>query len=132
MALQNMVAATGQKYRDDSTVLNTLDLATKRVPLKASATVSIAASGTGTATISVSGYVYFIKSWSVTKGADVTVTSITIDGNDTSQIVAVTDTEATYGTLLTANSSVAISGSNAGAAAEDLTIEIIGYKVATS
>ena len=103
----------------------------KRIPLKDSSTVSIAASGTGSATISVaSGYKYFIKSWTVTAGADVTVDSIKIDDNDTYQIASLSDTIAEYGELPVAETNIVISGSNAGSAAEDLTIEIKGYKVA--
>ena len=102
-----------------------------RIPLKESATVSIDASGAGSATISVtSGYKYFIMSWTVTAGADVTVTSIKIDGNDTYQTASLSDTVSEYGAVLTAGSNIVISGSNAGASAEDLTIEIKGYKVA--
>ena len=103
----------------------------KGIPLKDSKTVSIDASGTGSATISVpAGYRYFIKSWTVTKGTDVTVTSIKIDSNDTYKIDTLSDTTPEYGELPVAETDIVIAGSNAGAAAEDLTIEIKGYKVA--
>ena len=101
----------------------------KAIPLKVSVSVSIAASGSGTATITVpSGWRYYIKSWAITKGTDVTVSSITIDDNDTFQIVDVSDTVAKYGRLLLADSIIKISGSNAGTGAESLAIEIWGYK----
>ena len=128
--LDSRLAASGQKIRNDLKIINQMDLRTKKVPLKSSATVSIAASGTGTATISVpSTEVWFIKSWTITKGADVTVTSIQIDSNDTFQTAALADTEAEYGDLINANTNITAAGSNAGAAAEDLTIEVKGYKV---
>jgi len=102
----------------------------KRIPLKKSASVSIDAGGSGSATIEVEeGYIYFIKSWTVTKGADVTVSSIEIDGNDTYQTSSLSDTVAEYGALIPAKKNIVISGSNAGTAAEDLAIEIKGFKV---
>ena len=126
-----MTIADKEYEKFDSKGIIKTKQAEARIPLKESATVSIAASGTGSATISVAaGYKYFIKSWTVTAGADVTVTSIKIDGNDTYQIASLSDTVAEYGIVLTAESNVVISGSNAGSSAEDLTIEIKGYKVA--
>jgi hypothetical protein len=102
----------------------------ERIPLKESASVSIAAGGSGSATITLtSGYLYFIKSWTVTKDADVTVTSITIDGNDTYQTDSLADTVSEYGDVIVASQNVVISGSNAGLAAENLSIEIKGFKI---
>jgi hypothetical protein len=101
-----------------------------RLPLREVATVSIAASGSGTATINVpAGDMWFIKSWTVTKGADISVSSIAVDGNDTYEIASLTDTVARYGALLTADSKVTISGSNAGLSAESLEIQVDGYKL---
>jgi len=97
--------------------------------LKASATASIPAGGNGTATINIpSNEVWLIKQINITKGADVTVTSIQIDG-ETIPDTASVDLEATYGDLVMAQSSIQASGSNAGAAAEDLTIEVVGIKL---
>lgn len=100
-----------------------------KAPINVSATVSIAASGSGTATINVpTGKRYFIKQVNITKGADVSVTSLTFDGNETGQ-TANFDCVTIFGDLLTADTSIDISGSNAGAAAEDLTIQVTGYVV---
>jgi hypothetical protein len=102
----------------------------QRVPLQATASVSIAASGSDSATINVpSNEMWFIKSWTVTKGADVSVSSIAVDGNDVYEIASLTDTVARYGALLTADSKVTINGSNAGLSAETLEIQVDGYKI---
>jgi uncharacterized Zn finger protein len=102
----------------------------KRTPLQASESVSIAASDNGTATINVpKNEVWFVKSWTITKGADVTVSSINIDSADTYEIATVSDTGSRYGTVLNAEKSVTISGSNAGLAAESLEIQVDGYKI---
>jgi hypothetical protein len=113
--------------RDDS-LKSAIQEGVTRIPLNASGSVSIAASGTGTATISVpDGEMWFIKSWAITKGADVTISSIEIDGSDTGQIDSLTDTLPEYGALLTANRSLTVTGSNAGLSAEDLQIDVKGY-----
>jgi hypothetical protein len=110
--------------------LRIIDETVQRVPLQSSATVSLGSSVSDSATISIpSGEMWFIKSWTITKGADVTVSSITIDGNSTYEIAAVADTVSRYGAVLTADSSVVISGSNAGIAAQSLEIKIDGYKI---
>lgn len=137
MSLNDMSSQTGRIIKEDGTTINHGDVlellqnVEKAIrPLKTSATVSIAAAGSGTAMINVeAGYVYQIKKWTVTKGADVTVIVIKVDGFDTYQLDSLADTETEYGKMLTATSTVEISGSNAGAAAEDLTIEIVGVKI---
>jgi hypothetical protein len=102
----------------------------KRTPLQATGTKSVAASTTDRATITIpDNEVWFIKKWTVTKGADVTVSSIKIDNNDTYQAASVTDTEAQYGAVLNAGTDIVISGSNAGIAAETLEIKVEGYKI---
>jgi uncharacterized Zn finger protein len=111
--------------------LRAIDETVQRIPLQASETVSLAASTSDSAIINVpSGEMWFIKSWTVTKGADVTITSITVDGNDTYEIAAVADVISRYGGLITADSNVVISGSNAGLAAQSLEIQVDGYKIA--
>jgi glycine cleavage system aminomethyltransferase T len=107
-----------------------IDETVKRTPLQGTATTSLAASSTGNAAISIpANEVWFIKSWAVTKGADVTVSSLTFDGEDTYEIAAVSDTVARYGAVLNAEKTIAISGSNAGLAAESLEIKVDGYKL---
>jgi hypothetical protein len=102
----------------------------KRVPLQNSASVSIPAGDTGTATINIPvGPMNFIKSWTVTKGADVTISSIKLDDDDTYEIDSVTDVGARYGALLSADKSVSVSGSNAGLSAKNLEIQIDGYEI---
>jgi hypothetical protein len=98
------------------------------IPLKESANVSVAASGTGTAIISVPD-LWFIKSITITKGADVTVTSVLVDSNDTNTIASISDTIPKYGALLTSRSKIEISGSNAGLGAQSLEITVEGFKV---
>jgi len=101
-----------------------------KTPVNTSATVSIPISGTGSATISVPiGKRYYVKQVNITKGADVTVTNLTFDGNATGQ-TATFDCAAVFGDLLTVDTSIVISGSNASATtAESLTIQITGYAV---
>jgi uncharacterized Zn finger protein len=102
----------------------------KVTPLQANATVSIPASSTDSTTIAIpKNEMWFIKSWTITKGADVTVTSIAIDSADTYEIAAVADTVSRYGAVLNADKSVSIGGSNAGLAAESLEIQVDGYKI---
>jgi hypothetical protein len=102
----------------------------QRVPLQATANVSIAASGSDSATINVpEDEMWFIKSWTVTKGSDISVSSIAVDGNDLFEIASLTDTVARYGALLTADSKVTISGSNSGLSAQTLEIQVDGYKI---
>lgn len=102
----------------------------KRIPLQELATVSLSASTQGSATINVpKNEMYFIKSFSITKGTNVTVNSITIDGSDIYEVAAVTDTVSRYGGIINADSNVVITGTNAGAGAENLEIQIKGYKL---
>jgi 3D (Asp-Asp-Asp) domain-containing protein len=118
-----IVKSDANNYRINETV--------KRVPLKETATVSLAVSTSGSATKAVpSNEMWFIKSWTVTKGADVTVSGIKVDNNDTYQTVGVNDTVAQYGSLLNADKNVAISGSNASTTvAQNLEITVVGYKL---
>ncbi len=101
-----------------------------KTPINVSATVSIAISGTGSATITVpAGKRYYVKQVNIAKGADVTVTGLTFDGNATGQTASF-DCVTVFGDLLPADTSIVISGSNASAtAAENLTIQITGYAV---
>jgi hypothetical protein len=102
----------------------------KVTPLQASETVSIPASSTDSATITIpDNEIWFIKSWTITKGADVTVSSITIDSADTFETAPVSDTVSRYGAVINADEIVSISGSNAGLAAESLEIQVDGYKI---
>jgi hypothetical protein len=100
---------------------------TSRRPLKLSSTVSVPATGSAEATINL-GSLSFIKSVTVTKGTNTTINDIKIDNEDTFQ-VATFDTVNIFGSALTGQASVTVSGSNAGVAAENLTVEIVGYQV---
>jgi uncharacterized Zn finger protein len=102
----------------------------KVTPLQATATVSIPTSSTDSAKVVIpSDEMWFIKSWTITKGADVTVSSITIDNTDTYETASVADTVSRYGEALNAEKNVTISGSNAGLASESLEIQVDGYKI---
>lgn len=104
-------------------------------PVKHSATVSIAASGSGTATIRVSDELdswnreWRIKTFTITAGTDVTVDSagVLVDGVAT-QETATFDADTVFGDLLSSRVSIAVSGSNAGTSAQDLTIEVVGIE----
>lgn len=101
-----------------------------KIPLSASDTASLAIGANGSAVIDVpEGEVWFIKSWTITKGADVTVDSILINGNDTGHVDTLADTVAEYGDLLTAQGTITVNGTNAGAAAENIQIDVKGYKM---
>jgi len=100
----------------------------ERKPYKATGTVSIDAGGSGTATITITDKIVFIKSITVTKDADVSVSNIKIDNIDTSQ-TATFDSETTFGTLLTGKVNITADGTNAGAGAENLTIVVVGYYI---
>jgi hypothetical protein len=107
-----------------------LDETAKRSALQASATVNINADASGSATIDIpENEMWFIKSWTVTQGADVTVDSISIDGNDAYQTASVNDTLERYGAVINAESTVTINGSNAGLSAQSLGIQVDGYKI---
>jgi hypothetical protein len=103
----------------------------KVTPLQETATVSITISSTGSASLTIpSNEMWFIKSWTVTKGANVTVSSISIDSASTFEVASITDTVSRYGSVLNADKNVVISGSNASAtAAESLEIKVNGYKI---
>jgi hypothetical protein len=130
--IDKLSPANGRMYKEDSNIANIADIMTygvKRTPVKSENTASIAASGTGTATVSVpAGKRYFIKQINITKGADISITAQNIDSNDTGQAASF-DCESVFGGLLTADTDITVSGSNAGVAAENLTIEVIGYSV---
>jgi hypothetical protein len=101
---------------------------TSKLPLKKSVTVSIAAGGNGSAVIlPPSTELYFIKKINVTKGASITVTDIIIDDVSTGEIASF-DCETVFGSVLTSQANIQLKGSNAGSAAENLTLEIVGYK----
>lgn len=87
------------------------------------------ASSSGTATINIDPMErYYIKQINITAGANTTVETdgVVLDGNATEQTQSF-DVESVFGDLLSATKSVEITGNNAGASAENLTIEIIGY-----
>lgn len=104
-------------------------------PVKHSTTVSIAASSSGTATIRVSDELdnwnreWLIKTVTLSSGADVTVesTGVLFDGVAT-QETATFDTDTVFGSLLSSRATISVSGSNAGASAQDLTIEVVGVE----
>ena len=100
-----------------------------RFVYRATDTVSIGASGSGTVTLTVpDGRRVFIKTITVTKGANVTVTANEIDGQETSQTDTF-DSETVFGIMLNAEDTISMSGDNAGAGSEDLTILVEGYSV---
>lgn len=103
---------------------------TYRLPLKANNTVSVAAGATATAVITVpEDDLYFCKDVTVTAGANITIDDISIDGV-TSGEVTTFNTENVFGAILSAWNEITVTGTNAGAAAEDLTISIVGYTTA--
>jgi hypothetical protein len=102
----------------------------KRIPLKASTSVIISAGSSGVEFINIPYYErWFIKSWTVTAGANTTVECIMLDENDTYEVDSIADTVTRYGATLSAISTVGILGSNAGGEEETLTLEITGYKL---
>jgi hypothetical protein len=114
--------------RDTSLVA--IQEAVTRKPLVVTDLVSIAPGGTGTVSLNVpDNEMWFVKSWAITKGADVTVNSIKIDGNNTGLIGSLADTVPEYGGLITGDQSFTIDGSNAGAAVQNLEVVIKGYKI---
>jgi hypothetical protein len=101
-----------------------------RIPLKSTTTTSVADGETDDVTVTVSsGEMWFIKSWAITLGDNSTCNSIKIDGNDTYQIVDCSDTVSTYGDLLSADSTIVMSVTNAGQAAEDNVLTVWGWKL---
>jgi len=89
------------------------------VPERVVKTYSIAAAGSISDVISVK---FEVSNVNITKGADVTAT-ITFSGKEyTSSFSVVSD----FGR--SCNGDLSVSASNAGAAAEDLTIEILGVR----
>ena len=132
MNLSERSPRSGQIIKEDGSIINQGDVLASgiaKAPVNVSATVSIAASGSGIATVSVpTGKRYFIKSITITKGADITVSDISFDSVSAGQ-TANFDCETVFGTLLTADTSIVVSGNNAGASAEDLTIQVLGYSV---
>lgn len=101
----------------------------ERQPVRASVTVSVGAGGTNTARLAVpAGKRYFVKQVNIAKGTNTTVTAQTFDGVETGRTASF-DSETTFGEELSAEGSVAVTGSNAGTAAENLTLEILGFSV---
>jgi hypothetical protein len=98
-------------------------------PLKQSTTVSVASGGSGIVTISVPSadrWQWRIKSLTITKGADITVDSIKIDGIDLQETTSISDTVAKYGDTISVLDKIEVNGSNSALSAEDLTVEIVG------
>jgi uncharacterized Zn finger protein len=117
-----LIRLDANKYPIEDTV--------KHTPLQEVATVSIAAGGSDTATINIpSNEFWHVHSWSVVKGADVTINSISIDGNDTYEVSDVADVKARYGVMLSAEKNVIIVGTNAGISVETAEIKVNGYKI---
>jgi hypothetical protein len=130
--INEMTSRNGRILKEDGSTINQGDVlaaGVKKEPVHLSDTVSIPASGSGTAIVTVpSGKRFKIKQVNITKGADVTVLAQAFDGKGTGQTASY-DIEATFGDLLTADTDITVSGSNASLAAENLTIEVIGYSV---
>ena len=100
----------------------------QRIPLQASAAVTIAAGGSNMAKIAIpQGERWYIKSWTVTKDADITVTAIEIDNHDTYVVEDLPDTVAKYGAVISADTSVTITAHNAGSSAGTVEIAVTGY-----
>lgn len=103
---------------------------TYRIPLREIGSVSMGAGDTGKVIIEVPRKErWFVKSITVNKGANVTVSTIAFDDHDIYAAESVEDVAALYGDLLTVDQAIKISGTNAGAGSEDLSIEVIGYKL---
>jgi hypothetical protein len=111
--------------------LHQVDETVKKTPLKASEVASLAISSSGSASITVPhNEVWFIKSWIVTKGPDVTVSNIKIDNNETYLTTSLTDALVEYGVLVNSEKDIVITGSNAsGTVSQSLEIEVKGYKI---
>jgi hypothetical protein len=112
------------------TAFEVIQESVKRKPLVITGNVSVPAAGSATLKIDIpKDELWFIKSWAITKGANTTITSVTIDGEDTSKKDSLADTVPEYGALLTAELNISVAGSNAGSAAENLDVVIKGYKL---
>ena len=97
--------------------------------LNVSDTVSIDASGSGDVTITVpDGKRYLIKSITITKDADITISGITVDGEDTGEKDSF-DALSEFGDFITADVNIKVSASNAGTAAENITVTVKGIIV---
>jgi uncharacterized Zn finger protein len=95
-------------------------------------TVSIPAGESGTVTVDVpDGERILIDALSITDGADVTVTSIKVDGVATG-LTDSANIQDTYGDMVTADDKVTASGSNAGAGAQNLKLKVTGVAVKVS
>jgi hypothetical protein len=104
----------------------------KKIPLQSSGSMTLSPGQTKTITLSVpQDVMWFIKSWSVTKGSDVDVQSIKVDGNDTHEIVGVTNTESRYGVVINAESEVTTTALLPSSLTGDQTLDfqVDGYKV---
>lgn len=98
-----------------------------RLPITESVTDSIPASSSGTVTVPVAESM-FIKTITTTPGANSTITSIVIDGEDINSTLSTIDTETEYGGLVIANQSVVVTLSNAAASPENSTVEVKGLQ----
>lgn len=97
-------------------------------PVRAEATVSTPAGGQATATIAVpAGAVWRLRHVRFAHGANSTVTAVTIDGAALG-ITADTDLLAEFGDVLVAQQSIGATFANAGAAAEDNTLRVVGHR----
>ncbi len=103
-------------------------MSARRSLLRRFVTVSCPAGGAATiASIPVPAYTtYHVNKVNLTKGANTTLSAQKIDGLLTGQTASY-DAQGIFGIPAPAETSIEITGSNAGAAAENLTIEIIGY-----
>lgn len=102
-----------------------------RKPVKVSQTASLAIGASGSVTLNVPvGERWSIKSVTITKGADVTVSDIQLDGISTGETDTF-DTQAIFGDVLSAEQTIKVTGANAAAAtaAENLTVDVVGYSV---
>lgn len=92
---------------------------------------TIAAGGTGSVTIPIPGMLWSGQKWGIkkieitSKGTNVTVTDIKIDGNSIGETDTI-DLETLFGSLIIAKKEVAVDGSNAGAGSENLEVTIFG------
>lgn len=98
-----------------------------KTPLRHSVTASIPTGSVAT-TVRIpvpAGSSYHVKQVNITKGANTTLSAQRIDGAPTG-MVASFDAPGIFGMLPEARSAIEITGTNAGTAAENLTLEVIG------
>ena len=100
-------------------------------PFAAKVAVTVPAGGNATATVNVTtDKRVYVKHVNITKGANTTIDSagVLIDNNPTRQTASF-DAEAVFGFLLTAETSVAVTGANGGTTDETLELEVLGVEV---